>query len=184
MFILEFARTFKKKNKKIESCPEEGIFVLKGHVNNDLAYELIKGMFEFSDRCPDKTITLYINSEGGYVTAGMAIYDTMRALQNPIRTIAYECVGGIGSLLLAAGTQGMREALQGTSISIGAFFKRGDSGQPSELLYSVLEKVMNAFALHTKNTKEQILKIIGEKEWLSVEQAIQIGLIDVLADKD
>ena len=141
-------------------------------------------MFEFSKRCPGKTITLYINSEGGYVTSGMAVYDTMRALQNPIRTIAYECVGGISSLLLATGTQGMREALQGTRISIGSFLMRGDSGQPSELLHSALEKVMSAFALQTGNTQEQIRKVIGEKEWLSVKQAMQIGLIDALADKD
>ncbi len=183
MFIQKFVRKLKKKNNEIKPCPEEGIFVLKGQMNNDLAYELIKGMFEFSDRCPDKTITLYINSDGGYVTAGMAVYDTMRALQNPIKTIGYESVGGISTLILIAGTKGMREALQSTRISVGAFSIRADIEHPPERLYSVLEKVRREFALHIGNTEEQMQEMIGAQEWLSVEQAIQMGLIDVLTDK-
>lgn len=169
---------FKKKEDEIAPRLEDGIFVLKGQMSDGLACELIKGMFEFSGKCPDKTITLYINSEGGSVTAGMAVYDTMRALQNPIRTIGYESVGGISTLLLVAGTKGMREVLQNTRISVGAFFIRADVEHPSGVLYSVVEKVRKEFAIHTGNTDEQIQELIGEKEWLSTEQAIQIGLID------
>lgn len=166
-----------KKKKEIVSCPEKGIFVLKGEIDNDMACNVVKGMLDYSSKHPEKIITLHIDCEGGLITAGMAIYDTMRAVPNPKRTIAHKNAGGIAALLLCAGSRGMRIAHPNTRISLGQFYISTDVTNVSPLLYQTMDKICALFAMHTGNTSEQIKELL-KPQYLNIGKAMQSGVID------
>lgn len=168
---------FKWFKKKLEACPEKGIFVLKGQIDNNQAYDIVKGILEYSKKCPDKVITLHIDSQGGVLTAGMAIYDTMRAVPNPKRTIAHKNAGGIAALLLCAGTKGMRIAKSDCKISLGQFTVRADVANISPLVYQTMDKICSLLAMHTGSTLEHIKELL-EPQYLNIGEAMQSGFID------
>ncbi len=148
---------------------------IKGEIDVALATNVVQRLLDFSDRHPSETISIYISSKGGSVTNGMAIYDVISYIPNPVSTIADGCVGGIATLILAAGTPGMRCAYEGTQIGLGSFYAAQNTQQISPIIGSVIQKIYQAMAKHTKLT---VSEMALQENVLDVEAAMEVGIID------
>jgi ATP-dependent Clp protease, protease subunit len=159
------------------------IVFLGAPINDDVSNIIIAQLLFLEADNPDKDIYLYINSPGGVVSAGMAIYDTMQHLRAPVNTICMGMAASMGSFLLAAGTKGKRSALPHSRIMIhqpsgGAQGTAADIEiQAREILY--LRSKMNAlYAQHTGQPIETIERDMDRDRFMSAEEAKTYGLID------
>ena len=152
-------------------------------INDDVANIVIAQLLFLQADNPDRDINLYINSPGGSVSAGMAIYDTMQWVTAPIRTICMGMAASMGAFLLAAGTKGKRMALPHARIMIhqpsgGAQGTAADIEiQAREILY-LRGKMNELMAKHTGRPVEQIERDVDRDRFMSAEEAKEYGLID------
>lgn len=175
---LFFRKKEKDKNRIVMSG--EGVFMLFGYVQDDVASRIIKEMLDFSDKNPHKVITIYIDSQGGDVSAGIAIYDVMRYLPNPISTICYGETMGISCLILSAGTQGMRFACPNARIALGEYRHSAKEMEVPAIIDSVMQKIYCILAENMRTTVEQVKEMMNNNSMLSADEAIKAGLIDSL----
>ena len=152
-------------------------------INDDVANIVIAQLLFLEADNPEKDIYLYINSPGGIVSAGMAIYDTMQHLRAPMNTICMGMAASMGSFLLTAGTAGKRSALPHSRIMMhqpsgGTQGSAADIEiQAKEILY--LRSTMNElYALHTGQPLERIERDMDRDRFMSAEEAKEYGLID------
>lgn len=132
---------------------------------------------------PEKDINLYVNSPGGSVTAGMAIYDTMQFIKNDIVTISLGLAASMGQFLLSAGTPGKRFALPNAEIlihqpSAGLAGSATDIKIHAEQLIRTKKKMAELTAFHTGQTVEQVTHDSDRDRWFTAEEAKEYGLID------
>lgn len=152
-------------------------------INDDVANIVIAQLLFLAADNPERDINLYINSPGGSVSAGMAIYDTMQFLDAPIRTICMGMAASMGAFLLAAGSPGKRMALPHARIMIhqpsgGAQGTAADIEiQAREILY-LRAKMNELMAKHSGRPVEQIERDIDRDRFMSAEEAKEYGLID------
>ncbi|HEX5409926.1 MAG TPA: ATP-dependent Clp endopeptidase proteolytic subunit ClpP [Gemmatimonadaceae bacterium] len=152
-------------------------------INDDVANIVIAQLLFLDADNPERDINIYVNSPGGSVSAGMAIYDTMQFLTSPIRTICMGMAASMGAFLLAAGTAGKRMALPHSRIMIhqpsgGAQGTAADIEiQAKEILY-LRAKMNELMAKHTGRTVEQIERDVDRDRFMSAEEAKAYGLID------
>lgn len=157
-----------------------------GAITTDIADLVIAQLLYLESEDPNKDIYLYINSPGGMVTAGLAVYDTMQYISCPITTVCVGMAMSFGALLLAAGTKGKRYALPHARIMIHQplVYGEGISGsvtdidiETKELLYTK-EKLIEILAKHTGQPKEKIRQDTERNFYMSAEEAKQYGIID------
>ena len=152
-------------------------------INDDVANIVIAQLLFLDADNPERDVNLYINSPGGSVSAGMAIYDTMQFMNSPIRTICMGMAASMGAFLLAAGSPGKRSALPHARIMIhqpsgGAQGTASDIEiQAKEILY-LRSKMNELMAKHTGRTVEQIERDVDRDRFMSSEEAKQYGLLD------
>ena len=152
-------------------------------INDDVSNIIIAQLLFLEADNPDKDIYLYLNSPGGVVSAGMAIYDTMQHLRAPVNTICMGMAASMGSFLLAAGTKGKRSALPHSRIMIhqpsgGAQGTAADIEiQAREILY-LRSKMNSLYALHTGQPIETIERDMDRDRFMSADEAKAYGLID------
>jgi len=133
---------------------------------------------------PDKDISLYINSPGGSITAGMAIYDTMQFIRPDVTTICIGQCASMGALLLTAGTKGKRFALPNSRILIHQPSISGIGGQATDIrihaeeIMRMRELTSGILAKHTGQPLEQIERDVERDRWLDAYQAMEYGLVD------
>ncbi len=162
---------------------KERIIFLGWPIDDNLASVVVAQLLFLESEDPDKDVFLYINSPGGLVHSGLAIYDTMQYVKCPISTICIGQAASMAALLLAAGTRGKRFALPHARFllhqPLGSF-----SGQAAdvdirarEILY-LKDQITNLFALHTGRTAEQIARDSDRDFFLGPQQAREYGLID------
>lgn len=156
---------------------QNGVFVLSGEIDDKGASALIFKVLAFKEQDPQRPMKLYINCDGGSVTAGMAIYDTLCFISNQVSTIAVEKVSGIAALILAAGEKNMRRAYRGTQLSLGHFYAKPYAELGPEVL-STMEKIIELFAKHTGRTVEEIRELIALGAILEPREAIAFGFVD------
>ncbi|MDR3195380.1 MAG: ATP-dependent Clp protease proteolytic subunit [Endomicrobium sp.] len=157
-----------------------------GAIATDSANVLIAQLLYLDSEDPSKDISLYINSPGGMVTAGLAVYDTMQFTKSPITTICIGMAMSFGAVLLAAGAKGKRYALTHSRIMIHQplIYGGGLSGTVSDIdietreLLSTKQKLSEILAKHTGRTTEQVLKDTGRNYYMSAQEAKDYGLID------
>jgi ATP-dependent Clp protease protease subunit len=164
------------------------IFVggLDGAIATDSANILIAQLLYLDSEDNGKDISLYINSPGGMVTAGLAVYDTMQFIKSPITTICMGMAMSFGAVLLAAGTKGNRYALTHSRIMIHQplIYGGGLSGTVSDIdietkeLVSTKQKLFEILSKHTEKSMEQILKDTDRNYYMSAQEAKDYGLID------
>ena len=169
---------------------KERVIFLVGPVNDMSANVIVAQLLFLEAENPDKDISLYINSPGGSVTAGMSIYDTMQFVKPDISTLCVGQAASMGAFLLAAGAKGKRLSLPNSRIMIhqpsGGF--QGQSTdiqiQAKEIMY--LRDRLNAIlAHHTGRTAEEIDRDTERDNFLSAEQSVAYGLVDkVIASRD
>jgi ATP-dependent Clp protease protease subunit len=163
----------------------------EGAMTVDSANIIIASLLYLDSIDPGKDISLYINSPGGLVTAGLAIYDTMQFIQSPITTICVGMAMSFGAVLLASGTKGKRFALPNARIMIHQPLISGGGigGQASDILIEANEIVENRkelaqiLAHHTGQTHDRILKDFERNLYLSAEEAKSYGLIDAVIQR-
>lgn len=164
--------------------------VFMGMPVNDQAANLVVAQLLFLDReDPDRRIQMYINSPGGVVYAGMAIYDTMQAINADVSTTAVGWTASFGTVLLTAGTTGMRMALPHATIHMHQPLG-GAQGQASDIVIQAneivrLKETLNQiFVKHTGQPKEVIERDTDRDIYFSAEQAVEYGLIDSVLELD
>jgi len=159
------------------------IVFLGSEVNDDAANIIIAQMLYLESEDPDKEITLYINSPGGSITAGLAIYDTMQYVRAPVATACIGLAASMAAWILAAGTKGLRRALPNSRIMIHQPIS-GVRGQASdieiharEIIY--LRKRMNEILAHHTGQPEAKIKEDTERDrYMTAEAAMEYGIID------
>lgn len=162
---------------------KERIIFLGTGVNDDVANVIIAQMLFLEAEDPDKDITFYINSPGGVVTAGLAIYDTMRYVKCDIATLCMGQAASMGAVLLAAGTKGKRYALPNSRILIHQPMG-GFQGQASDIdihareIIKMRERLNKILAEHTGQKIKRIETDTERDYFMSAEDAKNYGIID------
>jgi len=159
------------------------IIFLGTPVNDDVANMIIAQLLFLEADNPGRDIHLYINSPGGSVSAGLAIYDTMQFLKSPVNTICMGLAASMGAFLLTAGARGKRSALPNSRIMIhqpsgGASGTAADIEiQAKEILY-LRSRMNELMAKHTGRPLEQIERDVDRDRFMSAAEAVGYGLID------
>ncbi len=162
---------------------KERVIFLVGPVNDHTANLIVAQMLFLESENPDKDISLYINSPGGSVSAGMAIYDTMQFVKPDVSTLCTGLAASMGAFLLAAGAKGKRFSLPNSRIMIhqplgGAQGQAADIEiQAREILY-LRERLNQILAEKTGRSVEQISKDTDRDNFMSADQAADYGMID------
>ena len=162
---------------------KDRIIFLGGEVTDDEANLIVAQMLFLEADDPDKYISLYINSPGGSITAGMAIYDTMQYIRCDVSTICIGMAASMGAFLLAAGAKGKRRALPNGEILIhqplgGARGQATEVAIHAEQLIKTREKMNKILAERTGQTVEQIALDTERDHYMTAEEALKYGLID------
>ncbi len=159
------------------------IVFLGAPINDDVSNIVIAQLLFLDADNPERDIYMYINSPGGVISSGMAIYDTMQFMRAPVNTICMGMAASMGSFLLAAGSPGKRKALPHSRImmhqpSAGYQGSAADIEiQAKEVLY-LRDQLNRLYAQHTKQPVDTIEKDIDRDRFMSAEEAKQYGLID------
>jgi ATP-dependent Clp protease protease subunit len=162
---------------------KERVIFMVGPVNDQMANLIVAQLLFLESENPDKDISLYINSPGGSVSAGLAIYDTMQFIKPDVSTLCTGMAASMGAFLLAAGAKGKRFSLPNSRIMIhqpsgGSQGMASDIEiQAKEILY-LRHRLNTIMAERTGQTVEQIAKDTDRDRFLSAEEATEYGLID------
>lgn len=170
---------------------KDRIIFLGGPVTDDVANLVVAQMLFLEAEDPEKDIFLYINSPGGSISAGMAIYDTMQYIRADVHTICVGLAASMGAFLLTAGAKGKRQALPNAEILIHQPLIGGGgiSGQATEIeihakhLLRVKERMNRILAERTGQTIEQIEADTDRDRYMTAEEAKEYGLIDEVLEK-
>ncbi|MGW2812510.1 ATP-dependent Clp protease proteolytic subunit [Streptomyces violascens] len=159
------------------------IIFLGQQVDDEIANKITAQMLLLAAADQDKDIYLYINSPGGSVTAGMAVYDTMQYIQNDVVTIGMGMAASMGQFLLTGGTAGKRFALPNTDIlmhqgSAGIGGTASDIKIQAEYLIRTKKRMAEITAAHSGQTVETIIRDGDRDRWYTAEEAKDYGLID------
>lgn len=162
---------------------KDRIIFLGSEINDDEANLVVAQMLFLEADDPDKDIYLYINSPGGVISAGMAIYDTMQYIRCEVNTICIGMAASMGAFLLAAGAKGKRKALPNSEIMIhqpsgGASGQASDVKIHAEHIIRTRHKLNEILAARTGKSLEQIAIDTERDKFLSAEEALEYGLID------
>ena len=167
---------------------KERVVFLVGEVNDQTANLVIAQLLFLESENPEKDISLYINSPGGSVSAGLAIYDTMQFIKPDVSTLCMGMAASMGAFLLAAGTKGKRFSLPNSRVMIhqplgGARGQASDIEiQAREILY-LRERLNQVLADRTGQTIETIAKDTDRDNFMAADQAKEYGLIDQVIEK-
>lgn len=169
---------------------QDRIVMLTGEVNDASSYLIVSQLLFLNAEDPTREILLYINSPGGSVTAGLAIKATMDYIDAPVRTIGMGMCASMGAFLLASGEKGMREVLSDTTVMIHQVLG-GAEGQVTDMKIrvayaeSLKDKLNTYLAGYTdgKTDYETMVDLCERDNFLTPEEAIEIGLIDRIVTK-
>ncbi|HVM53182.1 MAG TPA: ATP-dependent Clp protease proteolytic subunit [Acidimicrobiales bacterium] len=164
------------------------IVVLGSEVQDDIANLIIAQLLYLEAQDPEKDISLYINSPGGVITSGMAIYDTMQFIKPDVATICMGLAASMGQFLLAAGAPGKRFSLPHARIMMhqpsgGVRGQAADIAIQAEQMLYVKKIMAERIAFHTGQTVEQIEADSDRDRWFTPEQAMEYGMIDHVISK-
>ena len=164
------------------------IIFLSEEVNDTTASLVVAQLLYLESQDPDKDIQFYINSPGGSVTAGMAIYDTMQYIKCDVATICVGLAASMGAFLLSAGTKGKRMALPNSEIMIHQP-SAGTQGQITDMtihlrrLEKVKERMNRILSENTGKPYEEVVAACERDNFLSPQEALEFGLIDRVLDR-
>lgn len=164
------------------------IIFLSDEVNDATASLVVAQLLYLEAQDPDKDISFYINSPGGSVTAGMAIYDTMNFIKCDVSTVCIGMAASMGAFLLSAGAKGKRYALPNSEIMIhqplgGAKGQATDIKIQAELILRTRDRLNAILAKNTGKSIEEIARDTERDNYMTAEQALNYGLIDKVIDK-
>ena len=161
----------------------ERIIFLGTPINDDIANLVVAQMIHLESEDPDKDISMYVNSPGGSVYAGLAIYDTMQFIKPDVQTICVGVAMSMGALLLAGGTQGKRMALPNSKILIHQV-SAGFQGQATDIeihakeIIDVRRRLDEIIAKHTGQDLEKVTRDTERDYFMSAEEAVEYSIVD------
>lgn len=162
---------------------KDRIIFLSGVVDDHIANTIVAQMLFLASKDPNKDIQLYINSPGGSVTAGLAIYDTMQYIKPDVSTVSIGMSASMGAMILAAGAKGKRYALPNSEILLHQVMG-GARGQASEIeitakqILRIKESINKILSKHTNQPLAKIAKDTDRDFYLTAEEAKEYGVID------
>jgi ATP-dependent Clp protease protease subunit len=168
---------------------KERIIFLGTPINDQIANLIIAQLLYLEREDPDKDISLYINSPGGVVSSGLAIYDTMQLMRCNVSTICVGSAASFGTVLLCAGAKGKRYALLNATIHMHQPMG-GVQGQASDIaihakeIIRLQEKLNHIIANHTGQAFDKVAKDTDRDFFLSAEQAVEYGIVDEILKKE
>lgn len=161
---------------------------LWGQVDEKSAKHVIERLLYLELIAPEKEIQLIINSPGGYVTSGFAIYDTMKSISSPVSTICSGLAASMGSILLSAGEKGRRFVLPNARVMIHQ--PSGGAGGAASDIEIQMQEIIKTKKLGAKilsencgQTEERIMKDFNRDYWMSAEESIEYGIVDGILEK-
>lgn len=168
---------------------KDRIVMLSGEVNDDSANLIIAQLLFLESEDPDKDIYLYINSPGGSVTAGLAIYDTMNYIKADVSTICIGMAASMGAFLLSSGAKGKRIALPNSEIMIhqplGGFKGQAtDIGIHANRMLKIKEKLNKVLSENTNQPLEKLSADVERDYFLDADEAVGYGLVDKVISKN
>ncbi len=187
-FVIETTHRGERAYDLYSRLLKDRIVMLGTPVNDDVANIIVAQLLFLESEDPDKGISLYINSPGGSVTAGLAIYDTMQYVKCPVSTICIGQAASMGALLLLAGSTGKRYALPNARIMIhqplgGAQGQASDIDIQAKEILRLRSYINGLIVKHTGHTVERIEKDTERDYFMSAEEARQYGIIDEVVNK-
>lgn len=167
---------------------KERVIFLVGPINDAVANVVVAQLLFLESENPDKEISLYINSPGGSISSGMAIYDTMQFIKPNVSTLCIGMAASMGAFLLQAGAKGKRFALPNSTVMIHQPLG-GFQGQASDIeihakyILSLRERLYTLMSEHTGRTVEEIARDSERDNFLTANEAVDYGLIDQVLQK-
>jgi ATP-dependent Clp protease protease subunit len=167
---------------------KERIIFLVGPIDDHMANLIVAQLLFLESENPDKDISLYINSPGGVVTAGMSIYDTMQFIKPDVSTLCIGQAASMGAVLLAAGTKGKRYCLPNSTVMIHQPLG-GFQGQASDIeiharhTIKIKQTLNEVLAKHTGQPYERLVKDTDRDNFLDAQSALEYGLIDAVYEQ-
>ncbi len=167
---------------------KERVIFLVGPINDHVANLVVAQLLFLESENPDKEIHLYINSPGGSISAGMAIYDTMQFIKPDVSTLCIGIAASMGAFLLQAGAKGKRFVLPNSTVMIHQPLG-GFQGQATDIeihakyILSLRERLYLLMALHTGRSVEEIARDSERDKFLNAVEAVEYGLVDKVLDK-
>ena len=167
---------------------KERIVIVVGPINDSVASVVTAQLLFLESEDPKKEISLYINSPGGLVTAGLGIYDTMQYIKPDVSTLCIGQAASMGSFLLAAGTKGKRLSLPNSRIMVHQP-SAGFQGQATDIeihakeVLSLKERLNEIYSKHTNKSVDEIKQALERDNFMTPENAKDFGLIDKVVDK-
>lgn len=167
---------------------KDRIVMIGTPINDEIANLIVAQLLFLDSEDPDKDINIYINSPGGVVTAGLAIYDTMQFLKAPVATICVGQAASMGAVLLAAGNKGKRYVLPNAGVMIhqpsgGAQGQATDIEIQAREILKTKKRLSDILAFHTGKPVDQILKDAERDYFMSAQEAKEYGLVDEVISK-
>ncbi len=162
---------------------KDRIIFISGEIEDNMANLAVAQMIFLEAEDPDKDIFLYINSPGGSVTSGMAIYDTMQYIKCDVSTICIGMAASMGAFLLAAGTKGKRKALPNAEVMIhqpsgGTRGQATDVAIHAEHIISIKKKMNEILAKRTGQTVKKVTADTERDNFMSAQDALEYGIVD------
>lgn len=166
----------------------ERIIFLTGPVEDGMASLICAQLLFLESENPKKEIAMYINSPGGVVTAGLAIYDTMQYIKSPVSTVCMGMAASMGSLLLTAGEKGQRVALPNARIMVhqpsGGFRgQASDIQRHAEDIIKTKQRLNEIYVHHTGRTYEEVERTLDRDHFMSAEESKAWGIVDHVYDR-
>ncbi len=167
---------------------KDRIVFLGDEIDDGLANSVVAQMLFLESESPERDISLYINSPGGSVSAGLAIYDTMRFVKCDVSTIVVGMAASMAAVLLTAGTKGKRVALPNSRVMIHQPLG-GAQGQASDIeiqareIVRTKELLNDIIARHTGQTMEKVKADTDRDYWMSAQEALSYGIVDRVIDR-
>lgn len=168
---------------------KERIIMLSGEVNDDMANLIVAQLLFLDSEDPDKDISLYINSPGGSITAGMAIYDTMQHINADVSTICIGMAASMGAFLLSCGEKGKRYALPHSEIMIHQPLG-GFQGQATDFdiharrILKIKENLNKILSKNTGKPLDEIKKDVERDNFMEAKEACEYGLVDKVIERN
>lgn len=167
---------------------KDRIILLNGEVRDETAAVITAQLLFLSAEDPDKDISLYINSPGGSVTAGLAIYDTMQFIKADVSTVCMGLAASMGAFLLSGGTKGKRFCLPNSEVMIhqplgGAQGQATDIQITAEHILRTKQRLNTLLARHTGKSIDEVKNATERDNWLTAEEAKAFGLVDAIVEK-
>lgn len=167
---------------------KDRIIFIDGEINDASADLIVAQILYLESENPEKDISIYINSPGGSVTAGLAIYDTMQYVKCPIQTICLGQAASMGAFLLAGGSKGKRFALPSSRVMIhqpwgGAEGQETDIAIHAKEILRLKKLTIEHFAEHTGKSYEEVAKDMERDFFMTAKDALEYGIVDKVMDR-